>query len=175
MQFAKWNRVTSILAVAFVLAGCAAPRPPVNFNDPAQVSSRIQVQRDDFKKVTNFTGPSCAPNILDSVFLRARKTDNGATSYQIYVRNYYSGEWRFYSSAYDSNGNRLDTIVISRDVSSCSQYGCSHEEHLGLNITRDYLEKNQTDGIRFKVSGKAGEAIFAIPGGYVQAFLAVVK
>ena len=89
--------------------------------------------------------------------------------------DYYGGDWRFYNSAYDSNGNSLDTTKISQDVGSCSTSGCSHFEHLGLNVTREYLEKNQDSGIRFKVSGKAGEEVFSIPSAYIKAFLSVAK
>jgi hypothetical protein len=158
-------------ALALALVGCAAPRPPVDYSDPAQVSARIKMERDDFKKLTNISAPSVAPHVLDALFLRAWKFDSGSTNYQIYVRSYYSGEWRFYNSAYDSNGVRMDVVPISRDVGTCGRYGCSHEEHLGLNVTRAYLESHKSDGIRFKVSGKAGEEIFFVPGGYIQAFL----
>lgn len=165
-----------LVASACALSACVAPAPRLNVSDPQAVSSAISVQRDDFKKITNYKGPNASPDILDQVFLRARKADaTGSITYQIYVMDYYNGDWRFYNSAYDSNGNSLDTTLISRDVGSCSRYGCSHEEHLGLNVSRAYLEKNQDSGIRFKVSGKAGEEVFFIPGGYIKAFLSVAK
>ena len=91
------------------------------------------------------------------------------------LMDHYDGDRRFYDSAYDSNGNRLDTTIISRDVGACSAYGCSHEEHIGFNVSREYLEKAQGDGIQFKVSGKAGEMIYSLPSAYIKAFLSVVK
>mgnify|MGYP003594130486 FL=1 len=168
--------ILSLAATAFALSACVAPAPRLNVSDPQVVSSAISVQRDDFKKTTNYIGPNASPNTLDQVFLRAWKADaTGSISYQIYVMDYYDGDWRFYNSAYDSNGNSLDTTLISRDVGSCSRYGCWHEEHLGLNVSRAYLEKNQDSGIRFKVSGKAGEKVFFIPAGYIKAFLSAAK
>jgi len=159
-----------------VLSACVAPVPRLNLNDPQAIAGAISVQRDDFKKVTNYKGPNAADNFGDSVFIRAWKTDaTGSINYQIYVMDYYGGDWRFYNSAYDSNGNSLDTTKISQDVGSCSTSGCSHFEHLGLNVTREYLEKNQDSGIRFKVSGKAGEEVFSIPSAYIKAFLSVAK
>ncbi len=167
--------VFSLMAITCALSACVTT-PRLDTSDPQAVSSAISVQRDDFKKITNYKGPNASPNIFDRLFLRAWKTDEtGSINYQIYVMDYYDGDWRFYNSAYDSNGNRLDTTIISRDVGSCSRYGCSHYEHLGLNVSREYLEKNQESGIRFKLSGKAGEEVFFIAGGYIKAFLSVAK
>lgn len=172
----KKGSIVLVIATALMLSACVAPPPRLNTSDPQAVSSAISVQRDDFKKVTNYKGPNTSSDIFDQVFIRAWKSDaTGTTDYQIYVADYYSGDWRFYNSAFDSNGNNLDVTVISRDVDSCSRYGCSHTEHIGLNITRGYLEKNQEVGIRFKLSGKAGEEIFYIPAGYIKAFLAATK
>lgn len=172
----KVGTIISVAATALTLSACVTTAPRLNVSDPQAVSGAISIQRDDFKKTTNYKGPNASPDILDQVFIRAWKTDaTGSITYQIYVMDYYNGDWRFYHSAYDSNGNSLNTTQISRDVGSCSRYGCSHEEHLGLNVTREYLEKNQDSGIRFKVSGKAGEEVFFIPGGYIKAFLSVAK
>lgn len=171
----RWIAVGMAFSV-LLLSACVATAPKLNANDSQAVGSAITVQRDDFKKMTNFKGPNASPDILQKLFLRAWKTDaTGTISYQIYVMDYYRGDWRFYNEAYDSNGTSLDTTIISRNVDSCSRYGCWHEEHLGLNVTRDYLESHQASGIRFKVSGKAGENVFYIPSGYIKGFLLVVR
>jgi hypothetical protein len=171
----KTNNFLSIVATVLMLSACVAPGPKININDSQSVASSVTVQRDDFKKLIRYTGPNAAKDDGDVLYLRAWKTEKtGEILYQIYIADYYSGEWRFYNSAYDSNGERLETTLISRDVDRCSKYGCSYTEHLGLNITKEYLEKNKGSGINFKLSGKAGEAIFFIPGTYVQAFLSVV-
>jgi hypothetical protein len=171
----KFSRILSISVGALALAACIPMTPRLNPSDSQAVASAINIQHDNFKKTTNYTGPNAASDLLDAVFIRAWKTDGAKMSYQIYVKDYYNGEWRFYNSAYDSDGNSLNTTVISRDVSSCSRYGCSHEEHIGLNVTREYLEKKRDTGINFKVSGKAGEEIFYIPSGYIRAFLDATK
>lgn len=184
----KVHRIIAVTVSVLILSACGAPaprptpqavapapKPKLDLNDQQAVTAVITIQRDDFKKITNYKGPNAADNYGDQVFLRAWKSDAGSITYQIYVMDYYSGEWRFYHSAHDSNGASLDTTLISRDVDSCNRYGCSHNEHLGLNVTRGYLEKNQQSGIRFKVSGKAGEEIFSIPSGYIKAFLSVAK
>ena len=58
-----------------VLSACVAPVPRLNLNDPQAIAGAISVQRDDFKKVTNYKGPNAADNFGDSVFIRAWKTD----------------------------------------------------------------------------------------------------
>jgi hypothetical protein len=128
-------------------------------------------------KVTKYEGPNTATDGNDNVFLRAIKPDGAKAEYLIYVADYYTytNNWRFYHSAYDSNGNSLKVNVILREVKSCNSTWCSYIEHLGLDVSRDYLEKNQETGIRFKIVGKAGEEVFFIPSGYIKAFLAVTK
>lgn len=167
--------IAAIVAVS--IFGCAEPRPRLNINDPTAVSSAIKVKRDDFKKQTEYIGPNAASDTLsDGLYLRAWKFDGSEKSeFQIYVMDHYYKEWRFYDSAYDSKGTKLDAMVISRKVDSCSQYSCSHIEHIGINVTRDYLENNQDTGINLKISGKAGEEIFYLPAGYIKAFLATAK
>ncbi|MBS3955337.1 MAG: hypothetical protein KGZ88_20510 [Methylomicrobium sp.] len=184
----KVQRIIAVAVSTLILSACGttvpkpvtqsvvpAPKPKLDLNDQEAVTAEISVQRDDFKKVINYKGPNASDKYGDQVFLRAWKLDAGSIAYQIYVLDYYDGEWRYYDSAYDSNGVALDTTVISRAVSLCSAYSCSHNEHLGLNVSQGYLEKNQQSGIRFKIIGKAGEDIFFIPSGYIKAFLSATK
>lgn len=159
------------LAALTILSAC------VNLNDPQAIKTAIRVEHDDFKKHTNFTGPNAAKSLLDRIFIRAWKADStGSITYQIYVESAYSyGEWRYYYAAFDSNGNSLNTTQISRNVDNCTPGGCIHHEHLGFNVSRNYLEQNQETGIRFKITGKAGEEIVSLPPAYIQAFLSVAK
>lgn len=169
---ARTCTVLSLVAATLTLSACIATAPKLDIFDPLQVSSAINVQRDDFKKVTNFRGPNVAQNRDDNVFLRAWRPDStGKVDFQIYVSDYYGGGWRFYNTAYDDGGNRLDTTTISRNVIYCSYGSCTYREDLGLNVSRAYLEKKQDSGLTFQVSGQAGNQVFFIPGGYIKAFL----
>ena len=174
--------ITMLVTGIFMLTGCAAPelnispKPKINWNDVQSISSAISVQHDDLKKITNFKGSNCSSGILDTVLLRAWKSDDdGGFSYQIYVVDYYHGDWRFYDTASDSKGNNLVITLNSRDVSSCDYLTCAHQEHLGINVSREYLEENQENGIVFKVSGKGEEETFIVPATYIKAFLSVAK
>ena len=161
------------------MVGCAKR---INWNDPTDIASSVVVKHDEFKNVTSFDGPNCAPDAPDDgVLIRAWKMRNGDMHYQLYVQDEYTYElvrggpgWRFYSSSNDSDGNNLETIRISKHVSWCGVNACSYREILGITVTRDYLEERKTRGIRFKISGRNGEEVFYIPATYVQAFLSVV-
>ncbi len=174
--------ITLLVASISILAGCAepalktAPKPKINWNDVQSIASAIDVQHDDIKKMTNFKGPNSSSGVLDTVLLRAWKSDEGGIfSYQIYVIDYYHGDWRYYDTATDSKGNNLAIKLNSRDVSACDYSTCAHQEHLGINVSREYLEKNQENGIIFKVRGKASEETFSIPATYIKAFLSITQ
>ncbi|MDO8723949.1 MAG: hypothetical protein Q7J31_17230 [Syntrophales bacterium] len=162
--------VTSLL----ILSSCGAGR--VNPNDAQAVKGGISVEHDDFKKITSYTGPNVGEK-PDRLFIRAWKSDaTGSIDYQIYVMDSYFYAWRFYDSAYDSNGNSLKTTLISRKFYHDFAKVGIYEEDLGLEVTREYLEKNQESGIRFQISGKAGKKeVFSIPPAYIKAFLSVAK
>ena len=135
-----------------------------------QYSAKHKVEYDEFKKVTKISG-STLKNDGTSVLLRAWKLNTGQIDFQLYVEDYYTGQWRFYDEAWDSDGKQLKLTLIRRDVDSCSKYGCRHVEHVGVNLTREYLMTMVSKGMRFKLSGKAGEVIVAVPGPYIAAFL----
>lgn len=173
----KIRRLSISMSLVLALSACVAGAPNINVSDSQAVTRAISIERDDFKKIINFQGPNASGTSDINLLIRAWKADaTGKITYQIYVMDkYHSSGWRFYSTADDSNGNNLDTTVISRKVVGCYSTGCTYNEHLALNIEQEYLEKNQETGIRFKLSGKAGDKVFFIPSGYIKAFLSVAK
>jgi hypothetical protein len=192
-------KIIKTIAIALSLTACVAPsvhKPPqeeapapkLNLNDFQAVAKAISVERDDFKKINIYMGPAITETkynsknlvaslgAMDSVVLISalKYDDAGKVSYQIYVSDYYGGVMNFYNSAYDSNGNRLHTTLINKKIHK-AEYISQNNETLVLDVTREYLEKNQESGIRFKLSGKNGDAIFSIPAGYIKGFLSVVE
>lgn len=168
------------MALVVLLSACSATaqKAQLDMNDPMAIYKAMKVNHDNFKKTSNYEGPNIANNPRDLLFIRAwkfHKTNN--LKFQIYVADSYEGDWRFYNSADDSDGNSLETTSISRDVGSCRRIGYSHFclkiEHVGVNLTRDYLVKNQESGIHFKLSGKAGERTLFLPSDYVKAMLLI--
>lgn len=173
-------KIGVIIANTLILTACGAMGPKINWNDPQSITEMIRVERDDYKKITYITGPNLITDSGhysgDSLLIFAAKPDVGGNiGYQIYIMDHYYGNWRFYDSAYDSNGNRLETITVSRETVKCGSTGCIHDETLSIIVTRAYLENNQSSGIRFKVSGKGGEEEYSIHSAYIKAFLSVAK
>jgi len=172
-----------IVGISLILSACSPTNriAKINMDDQGSVIKNIKVEYDNFKKTTNITAPNITKKKWgqvrrDQLFLRAFKNDKTKNIlYQIYVADYYEGDWRFYNSAHDSNGNRLNLTKIDRKTISCTVDVCSHKEHIALNVTIKYLEANSNSGISFKVSGKAGEEVFFIPSAYIKAFLSVAK
>jgi hypothetical protein len=168
-----------------MISACGAPAPkpapdpkPVaapnlNLNDDQSVAERSSVQRERHSRTTIYRGPNAATKPSDQLYIRASKTDAGDVSYQIYVVIGYSGAWRFYNWAYDTNGNSLYLTVMTRNLAACNRDDCSHNEHLVIDVTRKYLEENMQSGLRIRVSGKKEDAKeeFLIPAGYIKAFL----
>jgi len=171
MKTIKISAVVALLALA--LAGCVTQPPRKTLLTAEDTAAAVQVSRDDFKKVTHFTGTGIGDGSDEVLFLRAWKADGMPTRYQVYVADFYRSEWRFYESAHDIDGNTLDVTLIDRKVGACSRYsGCSHHEHLAINISREYLEQRVPSGMSFQISGKGGKEVFFVPGFHIAGFLA---
>jgi hypothetical protein len=150
---------------------------PNQLNDERRTAlvSKIKIEYDEFKKLTTFeTDPFNTG--LSVVFLRAWKPDASVAMFQIYVMDLDPGNWRYYHSTWDSDGNKLHTNQIDRDIGECIRSrSCSHTEHLGIDVSGNYLSKHRETGIRLKLSGKTGERVISIPAEQIDAFLTVVK
>lgn len=180
------RKIIAVTACIFVLSACGAPpqkptpapqpvAPPkkLNLNDPQDVAGASSVQRDEYKKTNIYRGPNIAEKSPDQLFIRAWKADTGNVTYQIDIAISYSGVWRFYNHAYDVNGNALDLMLLTRNLSQCQSNDCSHNEHISIDVTQKHLQEYKNTGLRFWVSGKVGKEAFFIPAGYIKAFLSL--
>ena len=173
-------KTTIILAFAISLTSCvntsSLKNTRIDFNNPDKVKNQIVFTHDTYKKQTTFQTPNLGTE-FDQLFIRGSLNDDSPSiNFQIYIADYYYGDWRFYHSAYDSLGKKLKTTQISRDIISCTSrlYGCSHKEHVGILTSYSYLKNATTSGINLKVYGKAGDATFYIPGGYIVGLLSAI-
>lgn len=167
---------TALIAATIAMAGCVSMPQAKRPADATEYAAAVTVERDNFKKHTRYVSFNDGRG-FDTLFLRAYKYDDPKmpSLYQIYVADYYDGDWRFYNTAYDSNGKRMDFVQISRDVGACGRYsGCSKTEHLALTVDRAYLESGANTGIQFQVSGKAGSEVFNLTGPAIAGFLKAV-
>ena len=149
---------------------------PVDFKNPAEISSAFKINRDDYYGTTNITGPDYKTE-YGTVFMSSHKNDRiGHTSNKISVDTYYHGDRRYYDKAYDLEGNKLDFMSTLVKVDYCDNSGCWNEESFDITVTREYLQKNQDNGIAFKVSGNSNYyQTFTLPSAYIKAYLAIVK
>lgn len=164
---------TKILTASILLltVHAAAQEPASPPEQPGAPRSAVTKERDDFKKVTWYRGREAPAHKYDTVILRAYKHDRLPTRYQIYVSDHYENGWRFYDTAHDINGQRLNLIEISREVGVCDQRGCSHYEDVAISVSRGYLEANSKSGIKFQISGRGGKEVFTLPAEHIAEML----
>jgi len=167
-----------IIAITLLLTGCLLPRQEpsnINWSNPDETRSRVEIKNDEFTKQIDYTGPNVIDPYYSSDYLMMRAWEKASKiNYQVYVADHYYGDWRFYNRAFDSDGNKLDFVLISKKVLDCYS-GCTFSEHAGLNVTEAYLRKHTETGLKFKIIGKAGEEVFTLPGGYIKGFLDTVN
>ncbi len=175
-----------ISAFSILLSGCFAPPlqptppppPKIDLNNPIEIKNKVSIKNDNFEKTVTYQGPDIDIDIseteVQTINLRSKTSlKTGNKLFQIYTSNIYEGSWRFYDKAYSSEGDKLEITLISKNV-DCYKHRCLYIEVIGVNITRDYLEKHSETGIKYKVSGKYGSSIFFVPAAYIKGFLSAV-
>lgn len=171
------NRILLITLLFALTTACVPQRlgPKIDFNNPTEIGNLIKVEFDEFKKTTSYTAPegNIEPTrtYRNTAYLRATKLNSKIIVLQIVLHDMYDGGWRYYDNIYDNEGNRLDVTLIDRDVLNCTAGICTYSEAVGANITTDYLESHIDQGIRLKLSGRAGSQVFQLSPAYIQAFV----
>lgn len=159
------------LTLSFLLAVVAASQA-FSQSSSAESSNIVSVERDDFKKVTKYSGSALELDKVDLVIVRAWKFDGKAKlDYQIYVSDDYTDGWRKYRTAYDSDGRAFPLVEIHHDVSCFSRYSCRYTESVGFAVDRKYLMSKSKDGASFKIDGSGGSEVFTIPSYYLKSLL----
>lgn len=160
--------VTATLAVS-LLAACAS----VNVNNPDEVFSKVKVTHDNFKKTSFYEAPSfqSKARLAASSYLRGAKMQSGEPLTQQLVVEATLYDWAFLDTAYDSDGQQLDVTILSRQVGSCSKYGCSVSEVVAVNFPSGYLAQHAATGIKLQVSGRGGSQVVEIAPAYLKGFM----
>ena len=165
------------LSLILIISGCTNTqyqKTSIDWYNPIETINRTTVERDDFKKMVRYKAPNLSNN-SEALFLRAWESDNSnQTLFQVYIRDAFYGQWRFYDSAYDSDGNELKLTSISKVVGSCV-YGCILSESVGININEYSISNYLKSGLTLKLYGSGGSEIFTIPAAYIQGFLTAIS
>ncbi|MFZ6871137.1 PDZ domain-containing protein [Undibacterium sp. Di27W] len=112
--------------------------------------------------INSFWNPAYA-----TAHLAGNVSDQGAES--MWLRVYYhSGNWKFFDSAKDIDGNTLTVSVIDRRIQAASLL----VEEFSAQLSRDYIERHKDNGFDFRFQGKGGQLIVKLPSDHVQTFLA---
>lgn len=160
----------------------------VNDVTPSIFELDIKTIHNEANGTTMYEGPQYPEEYSESgysvVLLRMVKVHNdealkelgnlGLTDkfFQIYVRILYNDEdWRLYGAAYDSNGTRFVTKVISRTI-----LFDHNAEDVGISVSSSYLLKHQDSGVKLEIYDIYGdkEELF-LPGEYIKAFMQQVS
>lgn len=169
------------LVVCLALAGCGAQIAAMNgipIVDPGQkaaVLAAMKAEADPYEGATKITGPIIFHdrNLFGKTYtIRSWISPNNPAlndRFQVYVTANFN-EWAFLEQAY-ADGHMLDTSQISREVGSCSGYGCSVTETVGINFSEAELARYAVTGLSFKIAGKRQDIVMTIPGPYIAAVI----
>ena len=130
------------------------------FNTPLRTA--LVIEEDRYRGEARVLGPEVRPaeNGRATFFLRSWvNLVSGTTSHQLYVKNRYSGRWRFYASAHGEDASPLAFSEIRRDLGTCSPYGCSHVEQFGAGLSDSLVRARASSGYAVKFEAKDGETL----------------
>ena len=150
----------------------------INPNDFVAVSANTTDKHDRHVGIRRITGPTiyAQNNLLGhTYFLRAwGKPSKDNFKVQLYISARLKN-WAFLNRAY-SHGRNLDLIEISRDVVSCSGYGCSLREDVAINFSiKEVREIAQRTTYELKIIGQRGSIEISAPGNYFRGFLIALE
>jgi len=155
----------SFLLLGLILSGCAT----TSIKTANDVFLQSTIDTDSYKKSTWVESP-CLDNWMYRVWLRAQVENKNVISYQIYVLDRDS-DWRFFNSAYDADGKKLDFRTVDSLVESYGAYsGYTREEYV-IVVDRKYLNNSIGKEINFKAVGQRGERVIVVPSIYIEGFL----
>lgn len=100
------------------------------------------------------------------------KKDGNVSVIQVYITLNYSKNWRFYERADTDDGQSKSLTVIKRDF-DCSQYGCSYNEVVALNLSKDYLLSKKDSGFKFRIVNRNSSypLVFEVPSNVIQGLI----
>jgi hypothetical protein len=161
-------RILSLLFVAVLLIslGCATV-----VSSPQQVNEATKVSLDPYDNYYSVSGMKLDlggfPNIT-KVYMRGGFDKTGTNEFiQLYVFHWSQTGWNFFDQASDISGTPLDVHQLGRQVKS----GTVVEEHVAIDLPRDFLESRKNQGLNIRLLGSKGYLIVEIPSPYLTGFL----
>jgi hypothetical protein len=141
----------------------------------------IQIEEDHFRGDTEISiKPFVSRSGMFDKFpvtlsMRANYKSDALEFLQIYVI-VTNTEWGFYFDAIAQDGFQFEVIDISKDTNAIpASSTVTTEEHLALNLTKDYLETMSSDDWKIKLYGKNREGVFTVPQATSKEFLRAIN
>ena len=171
-----------------MLIGCQTPSstttaqsssPPPQTYIPQPPPPSVKIEDSKFENTVTFVGiqKSYGDDKYNKYFLRSwlHKTSD-EVRHQLYVSDYYKGDWEFWSRANSQDAQPLEFVSISRDVIYCGSYGgCSHAESFGALIPDAILKAHQ-DSFTVKFYAKSGkEMVITLTSQQIQMQLKAIE
>ncbi|MFC5989716.1 hypothetical protein [Limoniibacter endophyticus] len=172
-------KLIAILAATLAISGCGAEIAAMHGiaiiqpTDFTKVYEATKVSSDAHTGSTTVEGPTIFHDnhlLKNTYAVRSWINKNNSLlndRFQVYVVGNFN-EWAFLNQAY-SNGQMLDTTLISRKVGHCSSSGCSVSETVGVNLSRERVKELAGTGLSFKIAGQRGDVTMLIPATYFGA------
>ena len=137
-------------------------------------SAEITKEYDAVKQVTVYK--STLTTFNDGSFYIIAVRDIVSTLYSIGVLINYQGDYcRFYGTAYDNAGNKLDLIKAGRDI-KCTSGGCTLSESVCIFFSKKEFTKINRSGITLKIYGRDGaNVICTVPGSSINEMIVEVE
>lgn len=126
-----------------------------------------EITYDKFTKDTKITTP-----LLKNILIRGNYQNNKVVFIQLYANLYFDNSWGFIKNAVDTDSKQHNVTRISTDT-SCTKTGCTLTETVGIDLSLDFLKKNQ-NGFEIKAYGTR-EKIITVPSVMVKSFLKASK
>jgi len=132
------------------------PPPPTAVRPPPPTS--VKVEDSKFEDAATFIGIQEHPDRNTEYLLRSWvDKKSGQVTHQVYVANFYHGDWIFWSRANSEDAQPLQFVPIKQEVVTCDEFSrCSHSEHFAALIPDTVLRTHQ-DGFSVKFYGKTGK------------------
>jgi len=155
-----------LVAILLIALGCATV-----VSTPQQVTEATKVSFDPYDNYYSVSGMKLDlggfPNIT-KVYMRGGFDKTGTNEFiQLYVFHWSQTGWNFFDRASDISGTPLDVHQLARQVKS----GRVVEEHIAIDLPRDFLENRKNQGLNIRVTGVNGYLIVVIPSPYIIGFL----
>ena len=155
-----------LLSLSILISGCAT-----TVSSPQQVTDATKIKFDPYANSYSVSGmqldTGSFPNIT-KIRMRGGFDKSGGNEFiQLYVFHWSQTGWKFFNQASDISGTSLNVRPLSRDVNS----NATVEEHIAIDLPRDFLESRKNQGLNIRLLGNRGKLIIEIPSAYIIGFL----